>query len=677
MEGIPIVEDSFCKANQSEDLTYEQCNQYSKWKRKDKHEILNADGNKYFNYDDNKNDRSVSSYRMGCQERKETDNAGKDRFAYVKPTDVYGEMTTQRKYSKFYPKDTTEGILNELDTLKTWTEHWEPVCKNHYDLMNVVEIAKDIEKADEDPTIDHVKIPGMKNKNDTGAFLITEPSKFQRNMATVNCNSNNSWDACFMAGTAQMIDKGETLVKNKGYTKFQQKIAYQKPLEGFVGIREGAGEDGVSDSIPCRMKNCVPVRFSNSNCGQDITVTKGVDNIQRFFKMCPQECLGPIMVDGKLDPRYQDIDRSGEMNDDGTRVKYDEDIHGCKTSAQCNVCNKSEVQVKDVYDNQCTDLSENDCTRVLLEKQYKTGFDKNKDGEIKDNDTIQLKTFNLDNKFLKVYLPSTPAKNKSRSYKFAILKFIEMLKKESSQYVIGISYPSILDIPNRTLTDATRNFHVIFKKNNIEPKLEYKPKSVPLWTTKIHNRRWEDYWVDPSKNSIKALERDLTQNEMDRMQGINLGISQKAFAKIPTFWEMDKTKKANAGQICDWIKDKIKAGVLTDKDSCTPVFNSSWTSRTMGTLAKSPTEGINFEEFEQIYNLKENAEEGTPYTDMTNSLDIGVKDMSLDDYYKRRLLSSKVENRLGGSENAYTKTYKPLNPNASPKFFNSAWGLFH
>ena len=49
-------------------------------------------------------------------------------------------------------------------------------------------------------------------------------------------------------------------------------------------------------------------------------------------------------------------------------------------------------------------------------------------------------------------------------------------------------------------------------------------------------------------------------------------------------------------------------------------------------------------------------------------MDIGQKDLSLDDYYKRNLLSSRVENRLGGSSNAYTKTYKPINPNATPRF---------
>ena len=62
---------------------------------------------------------------------------------------------------------------------------------------------------------------------------------------------------------------------------------------------------------------------------------------------------------------------------------------------------------------------------------------------------------------------------------------------------------------------------------------------------------------------------------------------------------------------------------------------------------------------------------------MSNSMDIGQPDLSLDDFYKRNILKSKVENRLGGSENAYTKTYKPINPNARPKFFDSTWSLFH
>ena len=64
--------------------------------------------------------------------------------------------------------------------------------------------------------------------------------------------------------------------------------------------------------------------------------------------MCPQECLTP------LDPRYEDIDKSGTMNDDGTKVIYDPEIHGCQRSSQCQeTCNKTEVQVKHVYDNRC------------------------------------------------------------------------------------------------------------------------------------------------------------------------------------------------------------------------------------------------------------------------------------------------------------------------------------
>ena len=217
--------------------------------------------------------------------------------------------------------------------------------------------------------------------------------------------------------------------------------------------------------------------------------------------------------------------------------------------------------------------------------------------------------------------------------------------------------------------------HIIYKKANVFAKLEYDSAQTD-WRTYIHKRTWKDYWYDPNKPSLQSLTRNLTEEEMQRMQGVDIGISMDAFDKIPLYWQNDKTKEANSNDICEWIDNKIKAGVLKDKDGCTNTFKSSWDSRTLG-IGKTPTKGLTFEEYEQVYNLKQYAEEGSPYTDMSNSLDTGKKDLSLDDFYKRNLLKSKVENRLGGSSSAYTKTYKPLNPEARPKFFNSAWGLFH
>ena len=163
---------------------------------------------------------------------------------------------------------------------------------------------------------------------------------------------------------------------------------------------------------------------------------------------------------------------------------------------------------------------------------------------------------------------------------------------------------------------------------------------------------------------------------MSRMQGLDMGISNAGFKKIPEYWSVDKTKEANSSTICEWLDTKIRAGQLEDKDECGPKFKSLWDSKTLG-IGKTPTKGLNFEEFEQTFHMKQNSDAGSPYTDMSNSLDTGVADVSLDDYYRRRLLTSKVENRLGGSENAYTKTYKPLNPDGTPQFFNSVWGLFH
>ena len=225
--------------------------------------------------------------------------------------------------------------------------------------------------------------------------------------------------------------------------------------------------------------------------------------------------------------------------------------------------------------------------------------------------------------------------------------------------------------------------HIIYKKKNVMPNLTYKSiKPVPenegksTWVTWIHNRRWESYWHDPSIGILPEMHSELSPHEMQRMQGIDIGISLDSFNKMPLYWENNKTKEATAGQMCEWLDDKIKAGQLKHKDACSDSFNSNWNSRALS-IGKPPTKGLTFEDFEQVYGLKETKVEGSPYTDMTNNMDIGISDLSLDDYYKRNLLKSKVENRLGGSSNAYTQTYKPLDPNVKPQFFDSTWTLFH
>ena len=64
------------------------------------------------------------------------------------------------------------------------------------------------------------------------------------------------------------------------------------------------------------------------------------------------------------------------------------------------------------------------------------------------------------------------------------------------------------------------------------------------------------------------------------------------------------------------------------------------------------------------------------FLDINNPHDTGTQDMSLEDYYKRRLLINSGENRLGGSKSAYTNQYKPQNRFGNIRFFNSVWKLF-
>ena len=433
-------------------------------------------------------------------------------------------------------------------------------------------------------------------------------------------------------------------------------------------IREGA-----TGSSGC-LKNCAPRRFTNGNCDEDIKTTKTVDGIQRFFKMCPQECLGPT-PQGAESNGYEDIDKGGTVGPDGATIKYDPAIHGCRTSKQCEeTCNKSAIQMKHVYENGCND--EDECTHSKLRNQYEVEQNGGLDGKISVDNTIKITQVSMKDELIRKYnkedgIAQNLVGEGGNSRDKAIFKFIEELKKKSVSQIIGFSYEP------KTVANSnpSNKLLIIYKKANVFAKINITPNGNDgNWKTYIHKRKWENYWYDP--NRPKMVERNLTEREMQRMQGIDLGISMDAFDKIPLYWENSKTKEANFDDICEWVDDKIKAGELKPKDKCSDSFKSSWASRTLG-IGKSPSKGMNFEDFEQVFNLRQTAVQGSSYTDMTNNMDIGQTDLSLDDYYKRNLLKSKVENRLGGSDNAYTKTYKPLNPDATPKFFNSAWGLFH
>ena len=91
-----------------------------------------------------------------------------------------------------------------------------------------------------------------------------------------------------------------------------------------------------------------------------------------------------------------------------------------------------------------------------------------------------------------------------------------------------------------------------------------------------------------------------------------------------------------------------------------------------------PTEYTSQEESDN-YNGTVNAADTTManmFLDINNPNDTGTQDMSLEDYYNKRLLINSGENRLGGSKSAYTNKYKPQDRFGKVRFFNSAWKLF-
>ena len=138
------------------------------------------------------------------------------------------------------------------------------------------------------------------------------------------------------------------------------------------------------------------------------------------------------------------------------------------------------------------------------------------------------------------------------------------------------------------------------------------------------NGQYDYEWVDAASTETKALpfgqNRQLTQCEIDKMQGLH-----NNNCPPPTY-----TNKGFSGEN----------------------YNSD------GTVNAADTTMANM------------------FLDINNPHDTGTLDMSLEDYYNRRLLINSGENRLGGSKSAYTNKYKPQNRYGNIRFFNSVWKLF-
>mgnify|MGYP001194666273 CR=1 FL=1 len=653
IKGTPIVKDSYCKAVGDKDLSWEQCMEYAGWVLggKDNVDSDNFKSNGFFN----------DGLRMGCniKSTEEGSTGTNTEFNYIDPTNRYGKTTRTRRWGEITNID-----KGELETLEKYqNDKFSSVCMTDYTIEQRGQVASKIDKQEVE-VVKGIEIPGLISKNlTTGEPLITELNTLDRDMAKTQCDSKTSWDGCFMTGSKDYLIKGNDMIKDKGYLEYNVYGEYKDDtVEGFRSMREGMANDLSS----CKVPNCAPSRFMNGNCDDDVKTTKDVNGIQRFFKLCPQECLTPI------DPRYKDMGWSrGQLDSAGNPIVYDPMKHGCITNKQCqDNCDKTQVQVKHVYDNLCKDDEE--CSLSLMKSQYDVETDAaGSRGKIKYNNSIKIGMVRLTRDIKRKYGPkqgvaTQPGEGGNREV--AIFKYIEEMKKQSVLQIVGFCFKEKDE-------DANDVLMVIYKKKNVMSKIEINPVEKD-WITYIHKRTWKDYWHDPNRPTLQSLDRGLTEEEMQRIQGVNLGISLDAFDAIPLYWQNDKDREVNSADLCEWIDGKIKAGELKDKDKCDTRFKSSWDSRALS-IGKTPTKGLNFEEFQQVYNLKDFAEQSSPYTDMSNSMDIGQPDLSLDDFYKRNILKSKVENRLGGSENAYTKTYKPINPNARPRFFDSTWSLFH
>ena len=161
---------------------------------------------------------------------------------------------------------------------------------------------------------------------------------------------------------------------------------------------------------------------------------------------------------------------------------------------------------------------------------------------------------------------------------------------------------------------------------------------------------------------------------------------KKGETAVKRFWKQhsikfddsNKPKGYLQGYITKCEQERMQG---THKNSCpadlwTPEERKRKKAEALAAVKKS--EGENKEEkANTVTAMSNNADTttGNMFLDVTNPSHIGKKDMSLEDYYNRRILNNKKENRLGGSKSSYTEQYKPDNKRKI-QYFNSVWKLF-
>jgi len=155
---------------------------------------------------------------------------------------------------------------------------------------------------------------------------------------------------------------------------------------------------------------------------------------------------------------------------------------------------------------------------------------------------------------------------------------------------------------------------------------------------------------------------------------------------IKRYWEQhnlkfDDSNKATGylqGYITKCEQERMQG---THKKSCpadlwTPEERDRKKAESLAAVKKSEEENKE-EEANTVNAMSNNADTttGNMFLDINNPSHIGQKDMSLEDYYNRRILNNNKENRLGGSKSSYTEQYKPDNKRKI-QYFNSVWKLF-
>ena len=220
--------------------------------------------------------------------------------------------------------------------------------------------------------------------------------------------------------------------------------------------------------------------------------------------------------------------------------------------------------------------------------------------------------------------------------------------------------------------------NTLFKKCNHKCLTPGMPGYQELMPTNMDDYNLESHGC---RNDTQCQECGRIDVDISNSSGIWKYLDKGA-SGIKRLWQLHSLKFDDSNKAQGYLEDymtKCEQDRMegTHKNSCpadlwTPEERQRKKAEAMAEVNSSEDEKINV----KAKSNKADTSTGNMFLDITNPSHIGKKDMSLEDYYTRRILNNNSENRLGGSKTAYTKQYKPDNKGRKVHYFNSVWKLF-